>query len=85
MRVILSPLDIQTASLMAQRPLHMPQPSPDDATYLLTIIAKIREVTGVGDKPMLSKLPEAIAAVMEDQCIEARADERENAYFDRND
>ena len=30
-------------------------------TYLISIIAKIREVTGISSKPMLSELPEAIA------------------------
>lgn len=36
----------------------------DPAFELLDIIAQIREVTGVGDKPMLDELPAAIAEVM---------------------
>ena len=30
--------------------------------YLISVVAKIREATGVGAKPMLSELPEAVAA-----------------------
>jgi hypothetical protein len=34
----------------------------NEAEYLILILCKIREVTGVGMRPMLSELPEAIAA-----------------------
>jgi hypothetical protein len=33
-----------------------------EVAYLILILCKIREVTGVGMTPMLSELPEAIAA-----------------------
>jgi hypothetical protein len=37
---------------------------PYDYYYLLYIIAEIREKTGVGDKPMLSELADAIVNAM---------------------
>ena len=35
-----------------------------EVEYLILILCKIREVTGVGMRPMLSELPEAIAAMI---------------------
>lgn len=37
-----------------------------EVAYLILILCKIREASGVGMRPMLSELPEAIAAKIEE-------------------